>query len=105
MVTNGLNHYFCKMDFENENISFLLNFQLYPLNKQNENSSRYPQLEWSYFTGTILPSILSFSPEATVYVADNASTDDSIAFISANFLRYKCENDSNFGFARDIMKP
>jgi hypothetical protein len=81
MVTNGLNHYFCKMDFENENISFSLNFQLYPLNKQNENSSRYPQLEWSYFTGTILPSILSFSPEATVYVADNASRDDSIAFI------------------------
>ena len=22
MVTNGLNHYFCKMDFENENILF-----------------------------------------------------------------------------------
>jgi hypothetical protein len=52
-------------------ISVSLNFELY-LNKQNENSSRYPQLEWSYFTGTILPSILSFSPEATVYVADNA---------------------------------
>jgi GT2 family glycosyltransferase len=28
------------------------------------------------------------------------STDDSIAFISANFLRTNCENDSNFGFAR-----
>ena len=23
MVTNGLNHYFCKMDFENEKYSFL----------------------------------------------------------------------------------
>jgi hypothetical protein len=32
MVTNGLNHYFCKMDFENENISFSLNFN-YTLNK------------------------------------------------------------------------
>jgi hypothetical protein len=81
MVTNGLNHYFCKMDFEKMKISVSAELELYPLNKQNENSSRYPQLEWSYFTGTILPSILSFSPEATVYVADNASTDDSIAFI------------------------
>jgi hypothetical protein len=49
MVTNGLNHYFCKMDFENEKYQFLAELQLYPLNKQNENSSRYPQLEWSYF--------------------------------------------------------
>jgi hypothetical protein len=23
MVTNGLNHYFCKMDFENEKYTFL----------------------------------------------------------------------------------
>jgi GT2 family glycosyltransferase len=40
-------------------------------------------LNWNGVTllEQFLPSILSFSPEATVYVADNASTDDSIAFI------------------------
>jgi glycosyltransferase involved in cell wall biosynthesis len=27
-----------------------------------------------------LPSIIAFSPEATIYIADNASTDESIAF-------------------------
>ena len=29
MVTNGLNHYFCKMDFENEKYSFLENLPIY----------------------------------------------------------------------------
>lgn len=47
-----------------------------------------------------LPSVVQFSPEATVYVADNASTDDSIAFVKTNFPTVKIvENKSNFGFA------
>ncbi|WP_291122958.1 glycosyltransferase family 2 protein [Flavobacterium sp. UBA6046] len=48
-----------------------------------------------------LPSIVQFSPEATIYVADNASTDDSIAFVKANFPTVQIiRNESNFGFAR-----
>nr|WP_235820816.1 type I restriction enzyme HsdR N-terminal domain-containing protein [Flavobacterium covae] len=31
MVTNGLNHYFCKMDFENEKYIFLHNLPEYPI--------------------------------------------------------------------------
>ncbi|HEX8060655.1 MAG TPA: glycosyltransferase family 2 protein [Cyclobacteriaceae bacterium] len=32
-----------------------------------------------------LPGVIQFSPEAKIVVADNGSTDDSIAFISKNF--------------------
>ena len=30
---------------------------------------------------TFLPSVVRYSQSATIYVADNASTDDSIAFL------------------------
>ncbi|GAA4757405.1 MULTISPECIES: type I restriction enzyme HsdR N-terminal domain-containing protein [Flavobacterium] len=33
MVTNGLNHYFCQMDFENEKYNFLKELPDYPINK------------------------------------------------------------------------
>ena len=47
-----------------------------------------------------LPSVIQFSPEATVYVADNASTDDSVAFIKNNFPSVKIvQNKINQGFA------
>ena len=47
-----------------------------------------------------LPSIVQFSPEATIYVADNASTDDSIAYIKAFFPSVTIiKNNSNLGFA------
>ena len=47
-----------------------------------------------------LPSIIQYSPEATIYVADNASTDASVAYINAHFPTVKIvENESNFGFA------
>ena len=47
-----------------------------------------------------LPSVLKYSPEATIYVADNASTDDSISFIKAFFPSVKIvKNESNLGFA------
>ncbi|WP_369753728.1 glycosyltransferase family 2 protein [Flavobacterium sp. WC2409] len=47
-----------------------------------------------------LPSVVKNSPEATVYLADNASTDDSISFVLANFPSVKIiKNDSNLGFA------
>lgn len=48
-----------------------------------------------------LPSIVRFSPEATIYVADNASTDDSISFVKNNFPSIKIiQNTDNFGFAK-----
>ena len=48
-----------------------------------------------------LPSITHFSPEADIYVADNASTDDSIVFIRAHFPSVKIiQNKTNFGFAQ-----
>lgn len=48
-----------------------------------------------------LPSILQYSPEATIYVADNASTDNSIAYIQSQFPTVKIVcNQANYGFAR-----
>ena len=32
-----------------------------------------------------LPSVLEYSQQATVYVADNASTDGSVAYIKEHF--------------------
>jgi GT2 family glycosyltransferase len=47
-----------------------------------------------------LPSIVKYSQEATVYVADNASTDDSISYVKAFFPTVKIiKNESNLGFA------
>lgn len=47
-----------------------------------------------------LPSVVQFSPEATVYVADNASTDDSVSFVSTNFPTVSTVvNPKNTGYA------
>ena len=48
-----------------------------------------------------LPSVVNHSPEAVVYVADNASTDDSLHFLKQNFPQVKTiENELNGGFAK-----
>ncbi len=48
-----------------------------------------------------LPSIIQFSPEATIYVADNASTDDSITFVKDSFPSVKIiRNTGNYGYAK-----
>ncbi|RUT68818.1 glycosyltransferase family 2 protein [Flavobacterium cupreum] len=48
-----------------------------------------------------LPSVIQFSAEATIYVADNASTDDSVNFVKENFPTIKIvENSGNHGFAK-----
>jgi GT2 family glycosyltransferase len=48
-----------------------------------------------------LPSIIAFSPEATIYVADNASTDESISFVEKHYPTIKIvKNTDNFGFAQ-----
>ncbi len=48
-----------------------------------------------------LPSVVAHSQEATVYVADNASTDDSVAFIKSNFPSVQIiQNPQNGGYAK-----
>ena len=49
-----------------------------------------------------LPSIVNFSSElAEIYVADNASTDSSIAFVKKNFSRVQIvKNTTNGGYAK-----
>lgn len=48
-----------------------------------------------------LPTLIQYSPEADIYVADNASTDSSIAFVQQNFPTVKIvQNDNNYGFAQ-----
>ncbi|MBC7642163.1 MAG: glycosyltransferase family 2 protein [Flavobacterium sp.] len=48
-----------------------------------------------------LPSIVKNSPENTIYVADNASTDDSILFLKTNYPEVNIiQNSDNFGFAK-----
>ena len=48
-----------------------------------------------------LPSVVHNSTEATVYLADNASTDDSVAFVSEYFPSVKIiQNKVNGGYAK-----
>lgn len=48
-----------------------------------------------------LPSVIRFSPQATVYVADNASEDLSVELIRVKFPMVKLiRNTENFGFAQ-----
>lgn len=48
-----------------------------------------------------LPSVIQFSPDATIYVADNASTDDSVNFVQQHFTTVKIiKNSVNHGFAK-----
>ena len=47
-----------------------------------------------------LPSVMLYSDEAKIYVADNASTDNSIAVIKEKFPSITIiQNDGNYGFA------
>ena len=49
-----------------------------------------------------LPSVMAYSLEdADVYVADNNSTDDSVAFLKENYPKVQIiQNDINGGFAK-----
>lgn len=48
-----------------------------------------------------LPSVIKYSEGAQVYVADNASTDDSVVFLQANYPEVKIIiNNDNYGFAK-----
>jgi GT2 family glycosyltransferase len=49
---------------------------------------------------TFLPSIIKYSKMANIYVADNASTDDSVNFIQSQFPDIKIiRNEKNDGYA------
>jgi GT2 family glycosyltransferase len=48
-----------------------------------------------------LTSVIQYSKEASIYVADNASTDDSIGFVKQHFPSVKIiENKGNYGYAK-----
>ncbi|GAA4025201.1 glycosyltransferase family 2 protein [Flavobacterium cheonhonense] len=48
-----------------------------------------------------LPSVVAYSEEATIYVADNASTDTSIEIIQSKFPQITIiKNEGNYGFAK-----
>ncbi|WP_452227011.1 glycosyltransferase family 2 protein [Lacinutrix cladophorae] len=48
-----------------------------------------------------LPSVVAHSKEATIYVADNASTDDSVHFIKTTYPEIKIiQNTQNGGYAK-----
>ncbi len=48
-----------------------------------------------------LPSVIQHSKDADIYVADNASTDDSIVFVTNNYPTVKIiKNTENGGFAK-----
>ncbi len=52
-----------------------------------------------------LPSLIAYSDEATIYVADNASTDQSIEVVSSLFPSVKIiKNERNYGFAEGYNK-
>lgn len=47
-----------------------------------------------------LPSVILYSQEAHIYLADNCSTDDSIAFVKENFHQISIiQNIENYGYA------
>ena len=48
-----------------------------------------------------LPTLINHSKEATVFVADNASTDESVSFVKDNFPTVKViVNTKNGGYAK-----
>jgi GT2 family glycosyltransferase len=48
-----------------------------------------------------LPSVVKYSSEATVYLADNASTDNSVRFVAENFPDVRIiQNSENGGYAK-----
>ena len=48
-----------------------------------------------------LPSVIKYSKEADIYVADNASTDDSVSFIKVSYPNVKIiKNKQNGGYAK-----
>ena len=52
------------------------------------------------FLAKFLPKVIETSPEGTIYVADNGSSDDSVAYLQAHFPTIACIKWSeNLGYA------
>ncbi|MGH1384556.1 glycosyltransferase family 2 protein [Kordia sp.] len=69
----------------------------------NSNKIAVVILNWNgkELLAQFLPKVLAFSKEATVYVADNASADDSIDYIKKNFPEVQLiQNAENGGYAK-----
>ena len=55
--------------------------------------------------GRFLPSVMKYTPEAEIVVADNASTDDSVAVVTTGFPSVRIvQLDRNYGFADGYNK-
>jgi len=64
-------------------------------------------LNWNgkAFLESFLPTLVSHSAEATVFVVDNGSDDDSVSFLTQAFPTVKTiQNNENFGFAGGYNK-
>lgn len=64
-------------------------------------------LNWNgkNFLEKFLPNVIEHSKTATIYVADNASTDDSVTFVKTNFPKVKLiETGGNWGYAGGYNK-
>ena len=47
-----------------------------------------------------LPSVVKYSPKSSIYVIDNASTDDSVAYLKRHFPEVQLvQLDQNYGYA------
>ncbi len=52
-----------------------------------------------------LPSVIANTKEANIYIADNASTDDSVSFVRSTFPEVKIiENSENGGYSKGYNK-
>ena len=60
-------------------------------------------LNWNgrHLLEKFLPSVVNFSQGHEIYLVDNASSDDSVAFVKQNHAKVKIiELDKNYGYAR-----
>ena len=64
-------------------------------------------LNWNgkHLLEKFLPSVIDFSQNHEIYLVDNASKDDSVAFVKHNHLKVKIiELDKNYGYAGGYNK-
>ena len=99
MVTNGLTHIYCQMDYTAQVYHFLKDLPSYtPAMK-----TAIVILNWNgrSLLEQFLPDLVKYSSDAELWVIDNASTDDSCAFLQHQYPQIKqVELDQNYGFAK-----
>ncbi len=73
------------------------------MNKKPKNNIAVVVLNWNgkALLEKFLPALVAYSPEATLYVADNNSTDDSISFLKEKYPAITViQNNANYGYAK-----